>query len=90
MMDDFVEDYVAFKLFEESLCETTDLACPSCEASLLFDRERQLFLCPECRGEFVADERLILRLLNALGVFWVFFSGMKKGASNRLIGNPCF
>ncbi len=55
MMDDFVEDYVAFKLFEESLCETTDLACPSCEASLLFDRERQLFLCPECRGEFVAE-----------------------------------
>ncbi len=56
MMDDFVEDYVAFELFEESLWETTDLTCPSCESSLLFDRERQLFLCPECRGEFVADE----------------------------------
>jgi len=55
MMDDFVEDYVAFELFEESLCETTDLACPSCESSLLFDRERQLFLSPDCRGEFVEN-----------------------------------
>ena len=56
MMDDFVEDYVAFELFEESLCETTNLNCPSCESSLMFDRERQIFLCPECRGEFVANE----------------------------------
>ena len=55
-MDEFIEDYVAFELFEEALCEPTDVQCPNCEASLLFDRERQLFLCPECRGEFVADE----------------------------------
>ena len=55
VMDKFIEEYVAFELFEEALCEPTDVACPDCEASLLFDRERQLFLCPECRGEFVAE-----------------------------------
>ena len=58
-MDNFIEDciesYVAFELFEETLCEATDVACPNCESSLLFDRERQRFLCPDCRGEFVAE-----------------------------------
>ena len=54
-MDDFAEDYVAFELFEEALCEPTDIPCPNCESSLLLDRERQRFLCPDCRSVFVAQ-----------------------------------
>ena len=54
-MEDFLDDYVALELFEEALCEPADVVCPNCESPLLFDRERQLFLCPDCRGEFVAE-----------------------------------
>lgn len=52
-MDEIIAAYVAFELFEESLCEPTDVGCPNCECTLLLDRERQLYLCPGCRGEFV-------------------------------------
>ena len=51
-MDDFLEDYVAFEWLEESLCEATDVICPDCESSLLYDSEREVYLCPACRGEF--------------------------------------
>jgi DNA-directed RNA polymerase subunit RPC12/RpoP len=50
-MEELIDDYVAFELFEESLCEATDIACPACESSLLFDPEREIYLCPECRDE---------------------------------------
>ena len=52
-MEEIVEDDVAFELFKESLCEATDVECPNCEYSLLFDPERELYHCPDCRGEFV-------------------------------------
>jgi len=51
-MDDFFEEYLAFEMFEESFCEETQIPCPNCEATLLLDRERRVFLCPDCRGEF--------------------------------------
>ena len=51
-MDDFFEDYLAFECFEELLCEETDIPCPNCEAALLLDRDRQVFVCPDCRSEF--------------------------------------
>ncbi len=54
-MEEFIDDYVAFELFEESQCEATDIACPACESTLLYDRERELYLCPECRGEFIDE-----------------------------------
>ena len=52
-MDDFIEDYVAYELFEEALCVQTDVECPNCESALLYDQEREVYLCPDCRGEFV-------------------------------------
>ncbi len=55
MMDDFIEDYVAYELFEESFCVHTDVECPNCESALLYDQEREIYLCPDCRGEFVND-----------------------------------
>jgi uncharacterized CHY-type Zn-finger protein len=54
-MDEFVEDYVAYELFEESFCEQTNVACPDCKSSLLYDREREVYLCPDCRNEFVEN-----------------------------------
>ena len=53
MMDDFIEDYVAYELFEEAFCVETDVECPNCESALLYDQEREIYLCPDCRGEFV-------------------------------------
>ena len=53
MLEEIVEDDVAFELFEESLCEATGVECLNCEYSLLFDPERELYHCPDCRGEFV-------------------------------------
>ena len=53
--DDCVESYVAFELFEEALRESTDVECPNCKTLLLFDRERQIYLCTDCRGEFVEN-----------------------------------
>ena len=41
-MDDFIEDYVAYDLFEEALYVQTDVVCPDCESALLYDQERNL------------------------------------------------
>ena len=54
-MDDLLKDYVSYELFEEALCNSTDAPCPDCESTLLLDHERQRFLCPDCRSEFVAE-----------------------------------
>ena len=59
-MEDFLDDYVA---------------CPNCESPLLFDRERQLFLCPDCRGEFVAENGWACDFWRSSKIF----SGIKKG-----------
>ena len=48
-----MEDYVAYELFEEAFCVKTDVECPHCESNLLYDQEREVYLCPDCRGEFV-------------------------------------
>ena len=76
-MDDFVEDYVAYELFEESLCEATDVECPNCECSLLFDPVRQLYLCPDCRGEFVENAVCVKNL--RFGSQSVVRANTKKG-----------
>jgi len=55
MMDDFIEDYLAYELFEEAFCVQTDVECPNGESALLYDQEREVYLCPDCRGEFVND-----------------------------------
>jgi hypothetical protein len=52
-MDDLLGDFAAYEWFEESCCEPTDIPCPTCESTLLYDREREVYLCPDCRGEFV-------------------------------------
>ena len=52
-MEDFMEDYVAYELFEAAFCVQTDLECPPCESALLYDREREVHLCPDSRGEFM-------------------------------------
>ena len=52
MMDGFIEDYVAYELFEESFCVQTDVECPHCESALLYDQEQEVYLCADCRGEF--------------------------------------
>ena len=54
-MDDFIEDYVAYELFEEAFCVQTDVVCPNCESALSYDQEREVYLCPDCRGELVAS-----------------------------------
>ena len=51
-MDDFTGDYVAYKLFEEAFCVQTDVECPHYESALLYDPEREVYLCADCRGEF--------------------------------------
>ena len=53
MMDDFIEDYVAYELFEEAFCVQTAVECPHCESNLLYDQEREVYPCADCRGEFV-------------------------------------
>ncbi len=53
LMDDFIEDYVAYELIAEAFCVQTDVECPNCESALLYDQEREVYLCPDCRGEFV-------------------------------------
>ena len=53
MMDDFIEDYVAYELFEEAFCVLTAVECPHCESNLLYDQEREVYPCADCRGEFV-------------------------------------
>ena len=53
MMDGFIEDYVAYELFEEAFCVQTDVECPHCESNLLYDQEREVYPCADCRGEFV-------------------------------------
>ena len=55
MMDGFIEDYMAYELFEESLCVQTDVECPDCESALLYDQKRKVCLCADCRGDFVAS-----------------------------------
>ena len=54
-MDDFIEDYVAYELFKESFCVQTDVECPHCESALLYDQEREVYLCPDYHDEFVND-----------------------------------
>ena len=44
---------MAYELFEEAFCVQTDVECPHCESNLLYDQEREVDLCPDCRGEFV-------------------------------------
>ena len=51
-MDDFVEDYAAFELFQEAHCDETEIDCPECGQELLFDPQRAIYLCPDCRSEF--------------------------------------
>ncbi len=36
-MDELIENHVTFELLEESLCKPTDITCPVCQSSLLFD-----------------------------------------------------
>ena len=55
MMDGFIEDYVAYELFEESFCVQTDVECPDWESALLYDQKRKVCLCADCRGDFVAS-----------------------------------
>ena len=52
-MDEIIGDYVAFELFEEALCLPTEIDCPNCESWLLIDPERGIYLCPDCRSEFI-------------------------------------
>lgn len=55
-MDDFIGDYVAYELFEEAFGVQTDVECPNCESALLYDQEREVYLCADCQlidaGEF--------------------------------------
>lgn len=51
-MDGFIEDLVAYKLFEEAFCVQPDVECLNCESALLYDQEREVYLCADCRGEF--------------------------------------
>jgi hypothetical protein len=53
---EFIDDYVAFELFEEALCVPTEIDCPNCcECLLLFDQARAIYLCPDCRSEFIDE-----------------------------------
>ena len=52
-MEDFIEDYLAYELFDDASCVQTDVECPHCESALLYDQEREIYLCADCRGEFI-------------------------------------
>ena len=46
-MDELIEDYVEYELFEESFCAQIDVECPNCESALLYDQGREVYLCAD-------------------------------------------
>ena len=46
---------MGYELFEEALYVQTDVVCPHGESALLYDQERKVYLCSDCRGDVVAS-----------------------------------